>query len=77
MYKFQYTTDAPLSIQSVFYVPDDLPDMFSMGISRMDSGVSLFSRRVLIQPKCKEILPEWLRFLKGSAIYFTRLFRLE
>ncbi|RDD39233.1 Heat shock protein 75 kDa, mitochondrial [Trichoplax sp. H2] len=65
LYKLHYTTDAPLSIRSLFYVPDDIPGMYLQGISRIDSGVSLFSRRVLIQAKCKEILPEWLRFLRG------------
>jgi len=30
-----------------------------------DPGVSLYCRKVLIQHKCKTILPEWLRFVKG------------
>jgi len=34
-------------------------------MGRLEPGVSLFSRKVLIQAKAKGILPEWLRFVKG------------
>jgi HSP90 family molecular chaperone len=34
----------------------------------MEPGVSLFSRKVLIQQKCKGLLPEWLRFIKGISL---------
>jgi len=39
--------------------------MEKMGMGRQDPGVSLYSRKVLIQPKSEAILPDWLRFLKG------------
>ncbi|CAM9547706.1 unnamed protein product [Choristocarpus tenellus] len=34
-------------------------------MGRMEPGVSLYSRKVLIESKCPDILPEWLRFVKG------------
>merc|ERR1719482_1942939 len=34
-------------------------------MGRMDPGVSLYSRKVLIESKSKDILPEWMRFVKG------------
>lgn len=34
-------------------------------MGRMDAGVSLFSRKVLIQAKAKGLIPDWLRFVKG------------
>ena len=34
-------------------------------MGRQEIGVSLFSRKILIQAKCKGLLPEWLRFVKG------------
>eukprot|EP00465_Bigelowiella_longifila_P011682 CAMPEP_0185278978 /NCGR_PEP_ID=MMETSP1359-20130426/62362_1 /TAXON_ID=552665 /ORGANISM="Bigelowiella longifila, Strain CCMP242" /LENGTH=65 /DNA_ID=CAMNT_0027873695 /DNA_START=3 /DNA_END=197 /DNA_ORIENTATION=- len=34
-------------------------------MARMEPGVSLYSRKVLITPKSKKLLPEWLRFVKG------------
>jgi len=43
-------------------VPSQHSEKFGMG--RMESGVSLFSRQVMIQQQAK-ILPDWLRFIKG------------
>ena len=34
-------------------------------MARQEAGVSLYSRKVLIQSKCEGLLPEWMRFLKG------------
>lgn len=34
-------------------------------MGRMEPGVSLYSRKVLIESKSPDILPEWLRFVKG------------
>lgn len=34
-------------------------------MGRMDPGVSLFSRKVLVKPKMKALVPDWLRFMKG------------
>lgn len=40
------------------------PSMFD--ISReMGSSVALYSRKILIQTKAADILPKWLRFLRG------------
>ncbi|XP_025962236.2 heat shock protein 75 kDa, mitochondrial isoform X3 [Dromaius novaehollandiae] len=63
-YILHYKTDAPLNIRSIFYVPDQKPSMFD--ISReMGSSVALYSRKILIQTKAADILPKWLRFLRG------------
>jgi len=34
-------------------------------MGRMEPGVSLYSRKILIQNKPRGLLPEWLRFLRG------------
>ncbi|XP_004364211.2 heat shock protein [Capsaspora owczarzaki ATCC 30864] len=62
-FTLQYRTDSPLNIRSVFYFPQTHMEKFGMG--RMEPGVSLYSRKVLIQPKSKQLLPEWLRFVRG------------
>ncbi|KFZ49893.1 hypothetical protein N321_08201, partial [Antrostomus carolinensis] len=63
-YVLHYKTDAPLNIRSIFYVPEQKPSMFD--ISReMGSSVALYSRKILIQTKAADILPKWLRFLRG------------
>ena len=38
--------------------------MEKFGMGRMDPGVSLYSRKVLIQ-KNPQLLPDWMRFVKG------------
>ncbi|CAD6236212.1 GSCOCG00008105001-RA-CDS [Cotesia congregata] len=59
-----YTTDVPLSIRALLYFPDDKPGLFEM--SRDTSvGVALYSRKVLIKSKADNLLPKWLRFVKG------------
>ncbi|KAL6102919.1 trap1 [Pungitius sinensis] len=63
-YTLHYRADAPLNIRSIFYVPDSKPSMFDVS-REMGSSVSLFSRKVLIQTKAADILPKWLRFLRG------------
>ena len=62
-YHFHFKTDAPLNISSVFYFPETLPHMF--GLARLEPGVALYSKKVLIQPKAESVLPHWLRFVKG------------
>uniref|UniRef100_A0A4W3HJ22 TNF receptor-associated protein 1 n=1 Tax=Callorhinchus milii TaxID=7868 RepID=A0A4W3HJ22_CALMI len=63
-YILHYKTDAPLNIRSIFYVPEMKPSMFDVS-REMGSSVALYSRKVLIQTKSSDILPKWLRFLRG------------
>ncbi|RUS31752.1 Hsp90 protein-domain-containing protein [Jimgerdemannia flammicorona] len=63
-FTLHYRTDAPMSIRSILYVPEHLLSNELLG-QRLEPGVSLYSRKVLIQPKSKALLPEWLRFVKG------------
>lgn len=62
-YKLHYKTDAPIDLKCLFYVPVFHTEKYGMG--RMEPGVNLFSRKVLIESKPKDLLPEWLRFVKG------------
>jgi TNF receptor-associated protein 1 len=63
MYRLHYSTDAPLNIRGLFYFPSQHMEKYGMG--RLEPGVSLFSRKVLITAKAKNLLPDWLRFVKG------------
>jgi len=63
IYHFHYTADSPLNIRSVFYVPETHMEKYGLGV--LEPGVSLYTRKVLIQAKCKGLLPDWLRFIKG------------
>lgn len=62
-YRFHFSADAPLAIQSLLYVPKENFEILGMG--RMEPGVNLYCQKVLIDQHSEHILPEWLRFLKG------------
>ncbi|XP_076231466.1 TNF receptor associated protein 1 [Calliopsis andreniformis] len=59
-----YTTDVPLSIRALLYFPEEKPGLFDL-TRDTSSGVSLYSRKILIKSKAENILPKWLRFVKG------------
>lgn len=62
-YTLHFMTDMPLQLQALFYVPETHMEKYGMG--RQEVGISLFCRKVMIQGKCKGLLPDWLRFVKG------------
>ncbi|CAF4954977.1 unnamed protein product [Pieris macdunnoughi] len=63
-YTLHYKTDAPLSIRAILYVPEGKPGLFELSRDS-DVGVALYSRKILIKSKAENILPKWLRFVKG------------
>ncbi|CAN5295141.1 molecular chaperone HtpG [soil metagenome] len=62
-YRQHFTADAPLAIRALLFVPQD--HFERMGMGRMEPGVDLYSRKVLIQKHPENLLPEWMRFVKG------------
>jgi TNF receptor-associated protein 1 len=61
--RLHFTADAPLAIQALLFVPKR--NWETLGLGRTDPGVNLYCRKVLIQDHAPNLLPEWLRFLKG------------
>ncbi|MHB8338870.1 MAG: molecular chaperone HtpG [Ignavibacteriaceae bacterium] len=57
------TVDAPIQFSALLFIPKKNFDLF--GFNREDYGLDLYVRRVLIQHKNKELLPEYLSFVKG------------
>lgn len=62
-FRLHFSVDAPLAINAVLFVPKE--NFEAMGFGRVDPGVNLYCQRVLIDQHSENILPEWLRFLKG------------
>ena len=62
-FRLHFTADAPLAINSLLFVPKE--NIERLGFGRMKSGVNLYCQKVLIEQHSENILPEWLRFLKG------------
>lgn len=57
------SVDAPVQFNALLYIPDSSQDFF--GADRDFWGLDLYARRVLIQHRNKELIPEYLAFLKG------------
>lgn len=62
-YRLHFSADAPLMINALLFVPKENFEV--LGFGKMDPGVNLYCQRILIDQHSKNILPEWLRFLKG------------
>jgi len=61
--RLHFSADAPLSINALLFVPQSNTE--KLGFARSEPAVALYCRKVLIDAKPKDLLPEWLRFLKG------------
>jgi len=61
--RVHFRADAPLDVKALFYIPSFHSEKYGMG--RMEPGVSLYSRKVLIESRSPDILPDWMRFVKG------------
>jgi len=61
--RLHFSADAPLAINALLFVPKENTE--KLGLARLEPSVALYCRKVLIDAKPKDILPEWLRFLKG------------
>ncbi len=58
-----FSADAPVQFNALLFTPDGEQDFF--GAERDAWGLDLYARRVLIQHRNQELLPEYLAFLKG------------
>ena len=59
-----FRTDAPMDIRALLYVPESRPGLFETS-REGDAGVALYCRKVLIKSKTENIVPKWMRFVKG------------
>ena len=62
-FRLHFSADAPLQIASLLFVPSDNPE--KLGFGQTEPGVSLYCRRVLIDQRPPDFLPEWMRFVRG------------
>jgi len=63
-FTLHYRTDAPMDIRALLYFPENRPGMFETS-REAEAGVALYCRKVLIKSKADNLLPKWLRFVKG------------
>jgi len=58
-----FSADAPIQFHSLFFIPKSNVEL--MGFGREDDGIHLFVKRIMVDAHAKEILPEYLRFVRG------------
>ena len=62
-YLLHFSSDVPLDIKALLYIPGISMEKF--GMNDDNTGLSLYSKKVLIKPRCQELLPNYFRFVKG------------
>jgi molecular chaperone HtpG len=55
--------DAPVQMYALLFIPEN-PEKHIFS-TRRDDGLQLYSRKVLIQDYCKDLLPEYFQFVEG------------
>ena len=55
--------DSPIQFRAIVYCPPT--NLENLGFARLEHGLNLCAKRVLVQSDCKELVPEYLRFLRG------------
>jgi len=63
LYTMHFSSEAPLEINALVFVPGENPER--LGFGKLDPGVSLYCKKILIDSKPEGLLPDWMRFLKG------------
>ena len=57
------SSDAPVQFASLLFVPKTSFEL--LGLMKTEPGVDLYSKKILIQKGSKDIMPDYLRFVKG------------
>jgi len=57
------SSDAPVQFNSILFIPKT--SFEKIGLFKTAPGVDIYSKKILIQKESKDIMPEYLRFIKG------------
>ena len=63
LWHLHMAADSPIQFRAVVYCPPT--NLENLGFARLEHGLNLCAKRVLVQSDCKELVPEYLRFLRG------------
>ena len=63
LWHLHMAADSPIQFRAIVYCPPT--NLENLGFARLDHGLNLCAKRVLVQSDCKELVPEYLRFLRG------------
>ena len=62
--RIQLNVDAPIQFRALLFLPSQRTRMM-MTYMYQDYGLRLYSKKILVQEKAKDLLPEYLRFIFG------------
>jgi len=63
LWHLHLAADSPIQFRAILYCP---PNSFErLGFHREEHGLSLCAKRILVQNDCRDLLPDYLRFLYG------------
>lgn len=62
-YVAQFNAEAPIDLKALFFFPSTHTE--KMGLGRLEPSVSLYCKKVMIENPCLDIVPDWMRFVKG------------
>ena len=57
------TSDSPFQFHAILYCPET--NLERLGFGRVEHGLQLCAKRILVQHNCRELLPEYSRFMFG------------
>ncbi len=63
LWHLHMAADSPIQFRAIIYCPPTNPER--LGFTRLEHGLHLCAKRVLVQAECRELVPEYLRFLHG------------
>jgi molecular chaperone HtpG len=63
LWHLHMAADSPIQFRAIVYCPPT--NLENLGFARLDHGLNLCAKRVLVQSDCKDLVPEYLRFLRG------------
>jgi molecular chaperone HtpG len=63
LWHLHLAADSPLQFQAILYCPATNVEL--LGFGRMDHGLHLCAKRILVQSDCEDLLPDYLHFLYG------------
>ncbi|MEQ9411272.1 MAG: molecular chaperone HtpG [Fuerstiella sp.] len=63
LWHLHLTADSPFQFHSILYCPDS--NLERMGFGRAEHGLHLCAKRILVQNDNRDLLPDYLRFLRG------------
>ncbi|MDR3637454.1 MAG: molecular chaperone HtpG [Isosphaeraceae bacterium] len=63
LWHLHLAADSPIQFRAILYCPST--SIERLGLAREEHGLNLCAKRILVQNDCRELLPEYLRFLYG------------